>query len=64
MDICHIYTNGAYLTPVKTEDNHWVWMVAEFVDDSFVDGQYIEPIEYADTLDDLLDYYEEEEEEQ
>ena len=57
MDITSIYTNGATLVPTQTKNGEWVWMVAEFEDDSFVDGDIIDPLPVADTLDELLDYY-------
>ena len=55
-DITSIYTNGAHLVPMKIRDT-WMWIVAEFEDDCFVDGNMILPKETAETLNELLDYY-------
>lgn len=46
-----IYTTGAYLVPMritKGEDERYVWVVGEFDDDSYYDGELCSPRVYAD----------------
>ncbi|MDR1553826.1 MAG: hypothetical protein LBS69_10245 [Prevotellaceae bacterium] len=61
-----IFTTGAYLQPMKIQKKdggeYWVWTVTEFIDDSFKDGKVYNPPEIANTLDDLLQYDDENEE--
>ena len=52
-----IYTNGAYLSPAKiliSGCETWVWIVDQFEDDCFLDGELCCPIESADCEMDLL----------
>lgn len=49
-----VFTTGAYLQPVKLLSGNWVWVVTEFDNDSFKDGEVFNPVEYAETLDKLL----------
>ncbi len=49
-----VFTTGAYLQPVKLLSGNWVWVVTEFDNDSFKDGEVFNPVEYAETLDNLL----------
>lgn len=53
-----IYTTGAHLRPTKiTYPNgreEWRWIVVEFEDDSFEDGDVFNPPESASTLKKLL----------
>jgi hypothetical protein len=46
-----IYTSGAYLIPMrimKGKDERYVWVVSEFDDDSFHEGELCSPRVYAD----------------
>jgi hypothetical protein len=53
-----IFTTGAHLLPIeiKKEDGrkYWIWTVAEFVDDSYKDGEVFNPKESAESLENLL----------
>ncbi len=52
-----IFTTGAFLRPIKVIQNDqelWMWMVAEFIDDSFKDGEIFNPPELSETEEDLL----------
>jgi len=53
-----IYTTGALLRPQKVTDSLgnviWMWVVAEFTDDSFKDGEVYNPTETAENLESLL----------
>ena len=53
-----IFTTGAHLQPLKVKDEDgkesWVWIVSEFVDDSFKDGEVFNPKETAASLEVLL----------
>jgi len=53
-----IFTTGAHLAPiVVTKENGTVvmmWVVQEFEDDSFQDGNYVSPKEAADNIEDLI----------
>ena len=46
-----IFTTGAYLRPQKIVDTmgieKWVWVITEFIDDSFKDGEVYNPSEVA-----------------
>ena len=53
-----IYTTGAFLFPVKViRDNgnpEWLWAVSQFEDDSYLDGKICDPVESAETIEQLL----------
>jgi len=53
-----IFTTGAFLQPIKVQDEngreYWIWTVLEFVDDSYIDGEVYNPKETAESVDDLL----------
>lgn len=52
-----IFTTGAFLKPVKTHLNGkelWMWVVTEFIDDSFKDGEVYNPNEFAETQNELF----------
>ena len=53
-----IFTTGAYLQPMPIKDHDgkdlWIWAVADFIDDSFKDGEVFNPKETADSLTCLL----------
>ena len=52
-----IFTTGAYLKPQKIVDScgneKWVWVIVEFIDDSFKDGAVFNPPEVADSHQEL-----------
>lgn len=52
-----IFATGVFLRPFKCTINkieQWRWIAVNFEDDSFFDGNYVDPAEYADTLKDML----------
>ena len=53
-----IFTTGAYLFPMKIKDSEgndfWGWVVSDFDDTSFRDGDVYNPPEFSDTLNGLL----------
>ena len=52
-----IFSNGVYLQPVECVINNqkqWRWIAVGFEDDSFMNGETINPIEYADKQKDLI----------
>lgn len=52
-----IYTTGAFLRPVKIAvdgKERWAWVVIEFEDDSFRDGDVYNPKEFGENKDELL----------
>jgi len=55
-----IYTNGAFLHPIMiskaNEDERWAWLVTEFVDDCYKDGEICASNETASSLQGLLEY--------
>lgn len=56
-DTDRIFATGVFLQPVKCLMNgieQWRWVAVDFEDDSFFDGKIINPIEYADDLEDLV----------
>jgi len=52
-----IFTTGAYVRPQividEQGDEKWVWVIAEFIDDSFKDGVVFNPPEVADNHQEL-----------
>lgn len=50
------FTNGAYITPRKI-DGKFVWIVSSFEDDTHIDGESMDVMETADTLDELIKPY-------
>ncbi|VBB45090.1 hypothetical protein TRIP_D300067 [uncultured Paludibacter sp.] len=53
-----IYTTGAFLEPIKIPDKEgndvWRWVVSEFIDDSFKDGEIFNPLETAQSREILI----------
>jgi hypothetical protein len=52
-----IYTNGAYLVPMRVKINgawRWVWVVTAFQDASFKNGMEFNPVEEAGTVAELV----------
>ncbi len=52
-----IFATGVFLQPVKCKINEieqWRWVAVGFEDDSFFDGEIINPNEYADDVEDLI----------
>jgi len=59
-----IFTTGAFLVPVKIIRDGvetWRWLVTEFVDDSYYDGEYCDPVEFATEKEKLFSYDSQEE---
>lgn len=54
-----IHTTGAFLKPMKVTDSenkeHWVWIVSEFTDDSFLNGEVYNPKEFSKSKKELLE---------
>jgi hypothetical protein len=53
-----LFTTGAFIQPMRITDENgnekWVWVVSEFVDDTFWDGDVHNPREYGETDNELL----------
>jgi len=53
-----IYTTGALVHPVEMKDYNgshvWRWVVSSFEDDSYLDGKICDPVESAETCENLL----------
>lgn len=52
-----IFATGVFLKPVKCEINgisQWRWIAVGFEDDSFLDGEIIDPTEYAENINSLV----------
>ena len=54
-----IFTIGAFCEPCKWTDPdtgkvHWRWMVRGFEEDSYMDGDYVDPAEFSDTREGLI----------
>ena len=52
-----IYTTGAYLVPMKVmkgKEERYIWVVHEFDDDCYSDGELCSPRIYADSLKNLM----------
>lgn len=57
-----IFATGVFLQPVKctiNEIEQWRWVAVGFEDDSFFDGEVINPIEYANNINELVADFEE-----
>ncbi len=52
-----IYTTGAFLKPLQVIDSlgveRWMWFVSEFTDDSYFDGEIYNPLEFANSKEEL-----------
>ena len=59
MKTLRIYTTGAFLKPVKITDDSgnavWLWAVSQFEDDSYCNGKTCDPVERADTIEELFE---------
>jgi hypothetical protein len=56
-DTDKIFATGVFLQPVKCTINNieqWRWVAVDFEDDSFYDGEIINPNEYAERIEDLV----------
>ena len=56
-----IFATGVFLQPVTCVINgkaQWRWVAVGFEDDSFLDGEIVDPVEYAENLDGLLTEFE------
>jgi hypothetical protein len=52
-----IYTTGAFLVPMKVESEgkeRFVWVVSEFNDDTYLDGNLCSPLVYARSMETLI----------
>jgi hypothetical protein len=53
-----IFTTGAFIQPMKVTDSEgkkiWLWYVSEFTDDSFLNGEVINPKENAKSEEELI----------
>jgi hypothetical protein len=53
-----IYTNGAKLIPLKLttmiNSESYIWVVDEFIDDSYLDGILVSPLAWSDNLNTLV----------
>jgi len=45
-----VYTTGAYLVPVEFADGSWHWVVSQFEDDTFLNGETFNPPEIANSI--------------
>lgn len=55
-----IFSTGVYLEAVKCVINgneQWRWVAVGFEDDSFFDGDIINPIEYASEAEKLIQFF-------
>lgn len=50
-----IYTTGAYLRACELAPGKWGWVVEDFEDGSYMDGEDVDPREFADTEEGLFD---------
>ncbi len=56
-DTDKIFATGVFLQPVRCTINdkeQWRWVAIGFEDDSFYDGEIINPNEYADNISDMI----------
>lgn len=56
-DTDKIFATGVFLQPVKCTINNieqWRWVAVGFEDDSFYDGKIINPYDYADNIQGLI----------
>lgn len=52
-----VFTIGAFLKAEKVKINNieqWRWIVVGFEDDTYFDGELINPVEYAEQFEDLI----------
>lgn len=52
-----VFTTGAFLRPLKTSlhgKEIWLWVVTQFIDDTFKDGEIYNPVELGETKGELL----------
>lgn len=56
-DIDKIFATGVFLQPVKctiNEKQQWRWVAVGFEDESFFGDSVVDPVEYANNLEDML----------
>lgn len=52
-----IFATGVFLQPVRCTINgkeQWRWVAVSFEDDSFFDGEIVNPNEHAENIEDML----------
>ncbi|MEW6617902.1 MAG: hypothetical protein AB1422_00895 [bacterium] len=58
-----IFSTGVHLQAIKcmiNDKKQWRWVAISFEDESFMDGKSINPIEYAQKQDKLIEEFESE----
>ena len=56
-----IFATGVFLQPIKCTINgikQWRWVAVGFEDGSYYDNREVNPLEYADDIDNLLEEFE------
>ena len=48
-----IYITGAFAHPIY-HHGKWVWVIDEFADDSYKDGECVDPVEYSSKLSTII----------
>lgn len=48
------YTTGAYIYKKQMFDGIWRWVVGNFEEDTFCDGEFVQVVETSDTEDGLV----------
>ena len=59
-----VFTTGAHIAPYQRKDAKYVWVVTKFEDDTFFDGDCIDPDIISDTKDGLVNRICEDEEDE
>jgi len=49
-----VFTTGAHIAPYQRKDGKYVWVVTKFEDDTFMDGDCIDPDIISATQDELI----------
>lgn len=53
-----LFTTGAYIQPLRVTDEtgneKWFWVISEFADDTFMDGEILNPVESGTTKQELF----------
>ncbi|OQA90123.1 MAG: hypothetical protein BWY26_01474 [Elusimicrobia bacterium ADurb.Bin231] len=58
-----IFSTGVHLQPIEcviNEEKQWRWVAIGFEDESFLNGEAVNPIEYADRQENLVEKFKDE----
>jgi len=54
------FATGAFIETLQMVDGSWRWVVTSFEDDTFIDGEYVDVVEFANSEGEMISPLEDE----